>query len=110
MTNPTQFSWVDPVTNVDGTPVAPGEITGYTVGVRSASATGSVAGTYPITGSVTSPTATSELFTSLNAMLKPDSYAAAIRADGPVASPWSPEITFSVAPEQPSAPTGFTVG
>lgn len=107
MTNPTQFTWADPTTNVDGTPISAGEITGYTVGVRSESAAGSVAGTYPITGSVTDPTATSELFTHLNTMLKPDTYAAAIRADGPVVSPWSAEITFTVAPEQPSAPSGF---
>jgi hypothetical protein len=106
MSNPTEFSWTDPTTNADGTPLAAGEITGYTVGVRPVTGT---SGTYPITGSVTSPTATSELFTSLNAMLAPGSYAAAIRADGPVASAWSTEITFDIAPEQPSAPTGFGV-
>jgi hypothetical protein len=106
MTNPTQFTWTDTTTNADGTPIVAGEVTGYTVGVRPATGT---AGTYPITGSVTSPTATSELFTSLNTMLTPGSYAAAIRADGPVTSPWSAEITFTVAPEQPAAPSGFGV-
>ncbi len=110
MTNPTTFNWTDPTTNTDGTPIAAGEITGYTVGVRSTSATGSVAGTYPIMGSVTDPTATSELFTQLNTMLKPDTYAAAIRTDGPVPSAWLPtEVTFTIVAPQPNPPSTFAV-
>ncbi len=109
MGNPTGFSWVDPTTSTDGTPLAAGEVTGYTVGVRSASAAGSVAGTYPITGSVAGVGSTGETIAALSALLKPDTYAAAVRADGPVASAWSAEQTFTIAPEQPSPPTGFTV-
>lgn len=109
MTNPTGFSWTDPTTNVDGTPLADGEVTGYTVGVRSTTVAGSVAGTYPITGAVAGATSTGETIAALNAMLKPDTYAAAVRADGPVPSDWSAEQTFTLAPAQPSAPSGFVV-
>lgn len=52
--NPTHVSWTDPTTNVDGTAIAAGEITGYQVGVRLTTATGSVAGTYPILSPVVS--------------------------------------------------------
>jgi len=109
MTTPNQFNWVDPTTNTDGSAITEGEITGYTVGVRSTTVTGSTAGTYPITGSVSGAAATSALASALNQVLKPDTYAAAVRADGPVPSGWSNESTFTVTPPQPNPPTGFTV-
>ena len=109
MTNPTGFTWVDPTTNVDGTPIAAGEVTGYTIGIRSTTATGSVAGTYPIMAQVSGATATNELLTALGTVLKPDTYAAAIQTAGPVPSAFTAEVTFTIAPAQPSPPTGFTV-
>lgn len=109
MGNPTGFSWTDPTTNVDGMPLTAGEVTGYTVGVRSTTAAGSVAGTYPITGSVAGAASTGETIAALSALLKPDTYAAAVRADGPVPSAWSTEATFTLAPPQPNPPSNFVV-
>lgn len=109
MTNPTGFSWVDPVANTDETAITQGEITGYTVGARSTTATGSVAGTYPITGSVAGSASTGETVAALSALLKPDTYAAAVRADGPVPSDWSTEATFTIAAPKPNPPSNFAV-
>jgi hypothetical protein len=109
MGNPTGFSWTDPVTNTDGSAITAGEVTGYTVGVRSTTAAGSVAGTYLITGSVAGAASTGETVAALSALLKPDTYAAAVRADGPVPSAWSTEATFTIAPAQPNPPSGFVV-
>ena len=60
MPNPTQFQWVDPTLNEDGSPVTPGEITGYQIGIRPAAGT---PGTYPTSVLIKDPTATSEAFT-----------------------------------------------
>ncbi|MDR5726729.1 MAG: hypothetical protein RB191_04590 [Terriglobia bacterium] len=106
MTNPTKFLWTDPTTNVDGSPIAAGEITGYQIGVRPASGT---AGTYPMLTPVAGATATSEAFTALSSLLVPGSYAAAILAVGPVDSAYSAEVNFTIAPPVPSAPTNFGV-
>lgn len=106
--NPTQFSWTDPTTNIDGSPIVAGEITGYIIGIRSTTATGSVAGTYPITANVAGAAATMELLSALGTTLKPDTYAAAIRTAGPVPSLFSTEATFTITPPQPNPPTGFT--
>lgn len=109
MSNPTKFSWTDPTTNVDGSPLAAGEITGYSIGVRLTTAAGSAVGVYPIVANVTGATAANELISALGTVLVPGSYAAAVQAVGPVDSPWSGEAVFTIVPPQPSAPTGFTV-
>lgn len=109
---PTSFSWTDPTTNTDGTPIAPGEITGYLIGIRPQSAPGSVPGVYTVTAAVASPTATTELFSQLGAVLSPGTYAAAIQSVGPVNSAWSAETMFTIAPPPPpvpNPPSGFTV-
>lgn len=109
MSNPTQFTWTDPTANVDGTALSAGEVTGYTIGVRSTTAAGSVAGTYPALTTIANPTATSEAMSALSTVLKPDSYAAAVRTDGAVNSAWSSEVTFTIAPPVPNPPSGFSV-
>ena len=108
MSNPTKFTWTDPTTNVDGSAIAAGEITGYTIGVRSTTAAGSVAGTYPIT--VTAPpSVTSDLLSAITPALPAGSYAAAIQAvTANSVSAWSAEATFTIA-EVPNPPTGFGV-
>jgi len=109
--NPTGFTWVDPTTNTDGTPITAGEVTGYLIGIRSTSATGSVAGTYPITASIANPTATAELFTQLGTVLAfATPFAAAIKTVGSVSSAYGPETTFTLAAPTPNPPSGFTAG
>jgi S1-C subfamily serine protease len=109
MANPNSFSWTDPTTSTDGTPLVSGEVTGYTIGIRSTTAIGSVVGTYPITTAIASPTATSEPGSALP-LLVADTYAAAIQSNGPVNSAWStPEVTFTIAPGVPNPPTGFSI-
>lgn len=105
----TKFTWVDPLTNTDGSALTTGEITGYTIGIRSTTAAGSVPGTYPALTSIADPTATSEAISALSTVLKPDSYAAAIRSDGPVDSAWSTEATFTIAAPVPNPPSSFSV-
>lgn len=103
------FTWVDPTVNVDGSAIQPGEITGYNVGVRSATATGSVAGTYPIAAPVSGAAAAKEAVSAIGTVLKPDTYAAAIQTVGPTSSAWSPEIEFVIAQPTPESPTAFGV-
>lgn len=104
-----KFSWVPNTVNTDGTPITAGEITGYAIGIRSATAVGSVVGVYPAVSSPTGPNAVSDAFSALNLVLKPDTYFAAVQSVGPLASPWSAEVEFIVAAPTPSAPTNFTV-
>ena len=108
MTSPTTFTWTDPTTNVDGSPIAAGEITGYEIGVRPS--TGTV-GTYPTRTPVTGGATVSEAFSAIAGTLQPGSYAAAVCALGAVNSAWSNEVTFTIAapPPTPSAPTNFTL-
>jgi hypothetical protein len=119
MSDPTKLNWTDPTTNVDGSPVAPGEISGYEVGVRDTTAAGSAAGSYPF-GAKAPSTATSELISLLTPSLpKGVQLAAAVRANtpnlddagNPVNSAWSTEVTFQLTPPAPipSAPTNPTV-
>lgn len=105
MSTPNQFTWVAPTTNTDGTAITPGEITGYTIGIRPLS--GGAAGTYPIQAQVASPTATNELIVELGTVLKPDSYVAAIRTVGSVPSDWTAEVHFTISPPQPNPPNAF---
>lgn len=109
MTNPQVFTWIDPVTNVDGSAIVAGEITGYNLGLRVTTASGSVAGTYPINVSVAGATAASELLSGISPVLVPGSYAAAIETVGPVNSAWSAEVAFTITPPTPAAPTGLAV-
>ena len=95
-------SWVIPTTNVDGSAIAAGEITGFTIGIRPASGT---AGTYPTTQAVPNAAATTAAV-SLN--LPAGSYFVAVQADGPQNSAWSTEVPFTLAPI-PNPPTGVVV-
>lgn len=104
--NPTKVSWNAPAANTDGSPIAAGEITGYTLGVRLISAAGSVAGAYPVAVDV--PSNPTEGPLTVFGPLKAGDYAAAARAIGPNDSAWSAEATFTIAPV-PAAPTGFSV-
>lgn len=104
-----KFSWVDPTTNVDGSAIATGEISGYNVGIRSATATGSIAGTYTVIAPVSGAAAANEAVSAIGTVLKPDTYAAAVQTIGPTNSAWSSEIEFTIAQPVPSAPTGFAV-
>lgn len=108
---PTQVSWTDATTNIDGSAIGSGEVTGYTVGVRSTTVSGSVAGTYPYTASAPA-TATSDLLSALTPVLPPDTYVAAVMSTGPTNSAWSTEsspFSIAAAPPVPNAPTGVTV-
>jgi hypothetical protein len=106
MANPTQFTWVDPTKNVDGSNISAGEVTGYSIGVRPSTGT---PGTYTVVTPISSPTATSEPLANLSSVLAPGSYAAAIQTVGPVNSAWSAEISFTIAAPVPSPPSGFAV-
>jgi hypothetical protein len=119
MTAPTKFVWTDPTTNVDGSPIAAGEVTAYEIGVRDTTATGSAAGTYPF-GIKAPPSATFEPFSALQPALPIGVLlAAAVRTDtgavdgnnNPINSAWTAEVTFTlpVPPPIPNPPTGFTV-
>lgn len=108
MTDPTKFTWIPATTNTDGTPITDGEITGYTLGIRSTTAAGSVAGTYPILAKINDPKATSETISAIGMVLKPDTYAAAIRSEGPEESAWTNEVIFPVSAPVPNPPLNFT--
>lgn len=103
------FTWADPTTNVDGSAIQAGEITGYNVGIRSATASGSVAGTYTIMAAVAGAAAAKEAVSAIGTVLKPDTYAAAIQTVGPTSSAWSPEIEFVIAQPVPESPSAFSV-
>ncbi len=96
-------SWGAPTKNSDGSPIQPGEITGYELGVRPAQ---SAVGVYPTILEVADP---SGAVTALEAAKLPlGSYMAAIRTVGAVDSPWSAETGFKVA-LMPEAPTDFRI-
>lgn len=103
-------AWTPPTVNSDGSPLTTGEITGYIVGLRSLTAAGTAAGTYPIQSPATSATAVTEALSAISANLKADNYASAVQAqsaNGP--SAWSTEFQFQGVLPVPSAPTGFSV-
>jgi len=115
MTNPTQITWTDPTTNVDGTPIDPAgtEITGFAVGVRSATDPASVAGTYPFTASAPA-NATSALLSALSAVLPPDNYFAAVQtlSTSNGNSAWSAEsnqFTIAAPVSPPNPPSNVQV-
>ena len=106
MKNPTVMSWTDPTTNVDGSAIVAGEITGYLVGLRSTTAAGSAAGVYPITAAV--PAGDTSAPISVFGPLAAGDYAAAAQTNGPNDSAWSAEVLFTIAPV-PAPPTGFSL-
>lgn len=106
MSNPTTFTWADPTTNVDGSPIVAGEITGYNIGIGTAS------GVYTINVPVAGAAAASELLSQITPALAPGTYFAAVQTVGPVDSVYSNEVTFTLTappPPQPNPPTSFTV-
>lgn len=93
------FTWTDPLTNTDGSPIAAGEISGYEIGIGTSS--GQYTTLYQVTGAAA---------TSFSTDVKtPGSYFTAVRAIGPADSAWSAETTFSIAQPVPNPPTNFTV-
>lgn len=105
-----QFTWTDATKNTDGSALQSGEVTGFVIGIRSTTATGSVAGTYPINSPSIAASAVSEAVALITPSLQPDSYAAAIRSTGPTNSAWSSEVQFQIVQPVPSPPSAFTVG
>ncbi|HUD12002.1 MAG TPA: hypothetical protein VMS08_06330 [Candidatus Saccharimonadia bacterium] len=107
---PTTASWTDPTKNVDGSAIAAGEITGYTVGARIVA--GTAAGTYAYSVTVPS-TATSEPLSLLLPVLPTGvPLAAAVKANtATTASAWSTEATFTLpaAIPVPQPPSAFSV-
>ena len=104
-----KFNWTDATTNTDGSAIVSGEITGFLIGIRSTTATGSVAGTYPINSPSIAASAVSEAVALITPSLQPDTYAAAIKSVGPVNSAWSTEVQFQIAQPVPNPPTAFGV-
>jgi hypothetical protein len=107
---PITFSWTDPSLNVDLSPITPGEVTGYTVGIRNTTTAGSAAGTYPVTVAAPGAADVSALASGAAAALVPGVYAMAIQTNGPINSAWSVELFFEVptapvVPETPQAPS-----
>jgi hypothetical protein len=98
--NPSTFSWTIPTLNTNGSAILAGEITGFSIGIRSSTGT---AGTYPTLIAVASPTATTAPM--IATPLEPGAYAAAIQTVGPADSAWSAEVAFTItaAPQPPSA-------
>jgi hypothetical protein len=105
--NPTKFTWTPPTTNVDGSAFDPSEVTGYELGIRPASGT---AGTYPTLVEIAGEATAVEEISAIVPPLAPGDYAAAIRAVGPVDSAFTSEVSFTIAPPTPAAPSDFTVG
>lgn len=115
--NPKEFDWTPPTANIDNSPVTAGELTGVTIGIRSTTAVGSVAGTYPMTIPVPGATLTKELLSAAYAaglaMLKPDTYMPSIREEsvnGP--SLWlteNPATAFQIVPPPPMPPSNFSI-
>lgn len=111
--NTGKVSWTDPTTNTDGSPVASGELTGFTVGIRDTTAAGSAAGTYPFSASAPA-SATTELVSLLSPLLpKGVDLVAAVKAvAGTTESDWSPEsVAFQlpVPAPVPNPPTQVSV-
>ena len=109
-------SWTDPTQNTDGTPITPGELSGYLVGLRDVNAAGSVAGTYPNTAAVQGGAATSSLLSALgflSHMVRGGTYAVAAESEvgGAAVGAWSAELIFTYSPPAsvPMPPTGLHI-
>lgn len=110
MTNPIVNLATGKVSWTPGAPVTGADVTGYIVGLRSLTASGSLSGTYPIQSPPTDPTAVTEALSAITANLKPDDYAASVQAlsaNGP--SSWGTEFAFSGTVPFPNAPTDVSV-
>jgi hypothetical protein len=105
--NPTTVSWVDPTTNVDGTPLASGEITGYKVGVRE----GGTAGTYTSFASVPAGSTSCALSALSPALPASGSFEVAVQAESTTNgnSAWSAEASFTLVVSPPNPPTSLSV-
>ena len=105
-----KVSWTAPTVGTDNLPLSGGDaVTGYIVGLRSLTATGSQAGTYPIQSPPTAANAVTEAISSIAANLKADDYAVSVQAqsqDGP--SVWAAEFQFTGVLPVPSPPTGVS--
>lgn len=103
-------TWSLPTENSDGSPITPGEITGFIVGLRSITAAGSAAGTYPIQSPMTAPDAVLEALSAITANLKSDSYALAVQTEsGNGPSLWSAEVLFTGVLPVPNPPGDVAV-
>ena len=92
------FSWAAPTTNVDGSAVTAGEITGYVVSYGAAS------------GVYGTDVAAAADATSVQIDLAPGTYFAAVKAQSAGGdSAYSNEVQVSIALPVPSPPTGFLV-
>lgn len=111
MSNPTTATWSDPTTNTDGSPIAAGEITGYSLGIRVGTLTPPTGtpGVYTVNVPVAGAAAATELLSAISPILVPNNYVAAIEAVGPVDSAYSAEYAFVIAPPTPNAPPNFAV-
>ncbi len=97
------ITWAAPTLNTDGSPIKPGEITGYELGVRPAHGT---PGVYPLTAPAATMADAPAALSSLKLVV--GDYFGAVRAVGPVDSPWSAETPFAVMPV-PRAPGDFRI-
>lgn len=105
-----KVSWVAPTEGTDSQPLSGGDVvTGYIVGLRSLTAVGSAAGTYPIMSPPTAANALTDALSAVNASLKPDNYAVSVQAqsaNGP--SAWATEFQFQGVLPVPNPPTGVS--
>jgi hypothetical protein len=102
-------SWTDPTLNTDGSPITPGELSGYLVGIRDVNAPGSTAGTYPKTSTVTGGSATSAPLSGLGflaGMVRGGTYGIAAESEvgGAAVGAWSAEMVFIYNPPIPKPP------
>jgi hypothetical protein len=105
--NPTKISWTPPTQNVDGTPIVPGEITGYLIGIRS---TTGVQYQYPYSTTVPADV-TNVPLASIQPPLPPGTYVATVlTSDAAGNSTWATESApFTISEAVASPPTGVTV-
>jgi hypothetical protein len=101
-----KFTWTDATKNLDGSAIVAGEVTGFLIGIRPSTGT---AGNYPINSPPIAANAVSEAVALITPSLVPGDYAAAIQSVGPSNSPWSAEVTFTIAVPVPAAPSAFNV-
>lgn len=103
-----KVGWTPPTTNDDGSAITPGEVTGYTVGLRSLTAQGSAIGTYPVLSPITSATAVSDALSAISANLKEDDYGVSVRTESTLGpSAWGTEFQFTGVLPRPNPPTAI---
>jgi hypothetical protein len=108
-----KFGWALPTTNTDGTSLAPGEITGFQVGIRHATdakPAGNPTDVYPIMMPVDPVTATTDPLSESPTPLLPGAYFFSVQSLSVTngSGPWAPETAFTlVAP--PSPPSNLSI-